>query len=129
MTDDDREVLNKFYREEHEKIAKQESEKAFLKDKMIGGDALRPSDDFIDQNLGKQKTDREMVHEANIKAEERFKQYQAKQLEQQEQQFKKELENSNRPKVANEFNKKSRPKRKNIFKKQNQNNRDMGRTR
>ena len=32
MTDDDREVLNKFYREEHEKIAKQESEKAFLKD-------------------------------------------------------------------------------------------------
>lgn len=63
MSDQDKENL--IFREEMDKQNKLQSERDFLKDKSIGGNAPRPSDDFIDRSLGKDQNRQERAHTAN----------------------------------------------------------------
>lgn len=62
-------IRNRVYQEEKARLEKVEQERAFLKNKDIGGHAPRPSDAFIDKSLGKQLSPREIAVAASQKAE------------------------------------------------------------
>lgn len=129
MSDDDRDQFDKFYREEHDKIMEAENEKSFLKDKSIGGDALRPSDEFIDQNLGKQKTNAEIHQETMASAQERFDQWSADEQQKDKVQVQQAADRAQRPDAKTEFQKKARPKSREIFRKRRENSQKKGRGR
>lgn len=65
MNDDWQERENKIFAEELKKSEERQAERDFLKDKTIAGEnALRPSDEFIEENLGKDLNRQELVAEA-----------------------------------------------------------------
>lgn len=68
---------NELYKKERDKLKQIEKERAFLKDKSIGGNAPRPTDDFIDRSLGPQLNSREIAEQAGQKAERQVAQEQA----------------------------------------------------
>jgi hypothetical protein len=72
MSDQDRE--NQIFREELERQREAQAERDFLKDKSIGGNAPRPSDDFIERSLGRDQTPREQTHTASEITDKRLQQ-------------------------------------------------------
>lgn len=68
---------NELYKTERDRLKQIEKERAFLKDKSIGGNAPRPTDDFIDRSLGPQLNSREIAEQAGQKAERQVAQEQA----------------------------------------------------
>ena len=73
MDDDRQKRENEIFREELKKAEDQQAQRDFLKDKSIGGDrALRPSDEFIDANLGKDQNRQEIAAEAAEKTDKRM---------------------------------------------------------
>jgi len=78
MNDDKQNRRDEIYREELQKQWDAQAERDFLKDKSVAGDrALRPSDEFIDRNLGKSKTGKEQEQAAAKFAEVRMNREQA----------------------------------------------------
>lgn len=68
---------NELYKTERDRLKQIEKERAFLKDKSIGGNAPRPTDDFIDRSLGPHLNSREIAEQAGQKAERQVAQEQA----------------------------------------------------
>lgn len=60
---------NELYKAERDRLNKIEEERQFLKDKSIGGNAPRPTDDFIDRSLGPQLSNRDIAEKAGKRAE------------------------------------------------------------
>ena len=79
MKNDDQwqERENELYKAERDRLIKIEEERRFLKDISIGGNAPRPTDDFIDRSLGPQLNTREIAEQAGQKAERQVAQEQA----------------------------------------------------
>lgn len=78
-TEEEMALLQQVFDEEYEKLASVERERAMLKAEPRGeGLHLRPSDQFIDDNLGPPKSHAEMCDIANAKAETRLAQHHAK---------------------------------------------------
>ena len=70
MQNDDRweERKKDIENKERDRLKNIEEERRFLKDKSIGGNAPRPSDDFIDRNLGPKLEKTEIDEKAKQKA-------------------------------------------------------------
>ena len=80
MSNDDRwqKREDELFTQEREKLKAIEQERAFLKDRSIGGvNAPRPTDDFIDRSLGQPLNDQEIIRQAGEKAERQVAQEQA----------------------------------------------------
>ena len=104
MSEDDRwqKREDEIYRQERAKLDAIEKERAFLKDKSIAGPrALRPSDKFIDQSLGKPLGPMERGQEAGRRAEKQIAQEKAaearKQAERKQAQKQREEKSAEKP--------------------------------
>lgn len=101
MSDDDhwQKRENDIFREELDKLKKIEEERALLKDKSIGGPhALRPTDEFIDQSLGKPLNSMEQAQKAGERTEMRIAQEQeaAEQKRQEQKQARSQMDENAR---------------------------------
>ncbi len=69
MSDDKHKRADKIYRSQRAEVDKREDTKDFLLDKSVGGGPkmMRPSDDYIEKSLGKQKGVMERHHAATAK--------------------------------------------------------------
>lgn len=97
MDDERQKRENAIFAEEKEKLLKQQAERDFLKDKSIGGpNALRPTDEFIEQNLGKDQNRQQMAVEAGKKTDQRLarEDAQARDREKREREARKDKQQS-----------------------------------
>lgn len=88
MSDNEQEKrLQELLKEEREKLQAVEQERAFLKDRSVAGSyAPRPTDNSIDQSLGKQNSSANIERIAREKAEQRVEQERQNQLREDKRQ-------------------------------------------
>lgn len=89
---------NEIYKAERERLQKIEQERAFLKDKSIGGQNVpRPTEDFIDRSLGQPLSNREIAEQAGQKAETQIAQERAAE-ERREREAVRKMQQEDKPK-------------------------------
>lgn len=85
MSDEWQDRENEIFEQELKKSEERQAERDFLKDKSIAGEnALRPSDEFIEENLGKDLNRQEIVAEAVENTDARMAQERADEEHRQE---------------------------------------------